>query len=51
MGKKSLVLLLFAGLLFFGCTPKGDQQVTSASGGGIDRTVLPIKAAPPSNLY
>ena len=47
MGKKSLILLFFAGLLFSGCTgKKADQPAASATGGGIDRTVLPIKVPP-----
>ena len=47
MGKKSFILLFFAGLLFSGCTPKkADQPAVSAAGGGIDRTVLPIKVPP-----
>ncbi len=44
MKKKSFVLLLFSGLLLFGCTQKkADQPAVTASGDGIDRTVLPIK--------
>jgi arylsulfatase A-like enzyme len=44
MKKKSFVLLLFSGLLLFGCTQKkADQPAVTASADGIDRTVLPIK--------
>jgi arylsulfatase len=47
MGKKSFILLFLVGLLFSGCTPKKtDQPAASASGDGIDRTILPIKAPP-----
>ncbi len=45
MKKKSFVLLLFSGLLLFGCTQKkADQPAVTASADGIDRTVLPVKA-------
>jgi len=45
MGKKSLVFLLFTGLLLSGCTrEKAAQPAVSATGEGIDRTVLPVKA-------
>ena len=44
MGKKSLILLFFAGLMLSGCTPKADQQAATVVGDGIDRTVLPVKA-------
>jgi arylsulfatase A-like enzyme len=44
MKKKSFVLLLFSGLLLFGCTQKkADQPAVTASADGIDRTVLPVK--------
>ncbi len=44
MKKKSFVLLLFSGLLLFGCTQKkSDQPAVAISADGIDRTVLPIK--------
>jgi arylsulfatase len=46
MGKKSFILMFFAGLLFSGCTQKGDRPAASAAGDGIDRTVLPIKVPP-----
>jgi len=44
MGKKSFILIFLLGLLLSGCTQKGDQPAVTATGDGIDRTVLPIKA-------
>ena len=47
MGKKSFILIFLLGLLLSGCTQKkGDQPAVTATGDGIDRTVLPIKAPP-----
>ncbi|MDZ7635172.1 MAG: arylsulfatase [Bacteroidales bacterium] len=44
MGKKSLILVFFACLVLFGCTPKGDQKAVSVGADGMDRTVLPVIA-------
>jgi len=36
--------MFFIGLLISGCTQKkADQPAASSAGGGIDRTVLPLK--------
>ena len=45
MGRKSFILIFLVGLLLSGCTQKkADQPAVTATGDGIDRTVLPVKA-------
>jgi arylsulfatase A-like enzyme len=43
MNKKLFVLIMFAGVVAFSCTPKKAEQSQAVAGDGMDRTVLPIR--------